>query len=200
MTNRKFIRISVYYILPILLLITSILTRQNYDIFRLFGRTAFYILLIIMFIKPVAVFINFSLFSILLSYRRELGHACIWFFLFHSIGMIISRELFQLTYFTNPKSFLFWGGLAAIGMFILLLTSNDWAIKILRKNWKLIQQVSYFVLFFTLIHVSLIRTGSFIYAFLIITLYLILKFFEYKKLHKKSQTHTKTKSGQLGPF
>ncbi|MDP2692985.1 MAG: hypothetical protein Q8O88_05090 [bacterium] len=185
MTIRKKIRLATYYLLPIILLLVYLITPSTYDIFPFYGRVAIFTLAIIMFVKPLAVFIKNPIYSTLLGYRRELGHACIWFFLFHMTGMLFTRNLFHISYFLNTSSFLFWAGLSAIGMFILILTSNDFAIRTLRKNWKRLQQVSYFVLFFALIHVSLIRTGSFLTAFLIITFYLILKYFEYKKLHKK---------------
>lgn len=179
---RKKIRILVYYILPAVLFLLSIFSE---DIYPLFGQIALYVLLIIMFVKPLAVLIKFRIFALLLGYRREMGYISFWFFLFHAGGLIWSRNLRDINYFLGINNALFWGALAATGMVILTLTANNFSVKFLKKKWKTVQSVAYLVLFFALMHANIMTGRGVVSAFAVFGVYLLLKILQYKKTKKK---------------
>lgn len=97
-----------------------------------------------------------NIFRFLFKNRRSIGlmtfiisciHAAIYL---HKIGGI---DLFALntyhTYFT---------GLSSLSIFaILSITSNNWSIKKLKKNWKVIHKFTYVVLFLLLWHIAVLK-------------------------------------------
>ena len=64
---------------------------------------------------------------------------------------------------------------------ILGLTSNKMSQKLLKKNWKRVQYLSYAALFLVLLHVSLAE-GEIGLFFLVGGLFIVLKVLEFKKV------------------
>ena len=176
---RKIIQISTYYFLPIVLATGSIVF-QNRWIYSKYGSIAFLLLTGNLYLKPVSVLFRNKLFTFISTYRREMGIASFWFYLFHSSGLYLLNNL-SLSSFSNTSSYLFWALPAAIGMWLLGVTSNDISVKRLGRNWKRLHRIAYFVFFFALIHSSLAEreVGK---IFILSIPFIILKYFEYKKI------------------
>lgn len=121
------------------------------------GSMSLNLLYLIMFMKPMIVIIgNKSLYK-LMPYRRQLGVVSAWLAVFHTIGLIVAKDLRNISaYLSNPWwNYLFVWALATIGMIVLGLTSNFFSIKLLWKNWKRIQWLAYPVLFLSKLHADL---------------------------------------------
>ncbi|MFC1653370.1 ferric reductase-like transmembrane domain-containing protein [Patescibacteria group bacterium] len=178
---RKIIQKLTFYALPISLGIVSA-TLPHKEIFSKFGSAAFILLSANLFLKPISVLYKHKYLQLFMTYRRELGVASFWFYLAHSTGFF---RLYGLTSdsFLNTNSFLFYGGVAAFGMWLLALTSNDYSIRFLKKNWKTLHRLSYLIFYFALYHSSRVEQEMekfFIFG----SLFLILKIIQFKKTQK----------------
>lgn len=154
MNLKKTLSIISYYVLPIVLAIFS-LTIPDRELFSFMGQVAQILVIIILFLKPVVKILRIKFFSQFLIYRRQLGVASFWFFAFHALGFWQLYSLTNINSFTNPQRHLMYGALAAIGMTILAITSNNWSVKKLKTNWKKIQYLAYPTLFLILYHAAL---------------------------------------------
>ena len=179
MTFRKFSQVIIYYILPLAL---AILVWQDIVSFNILGITALYLLFFILIIKPLAVIFKAGWLWKIISYRRELGIAIWWFFIFHGLGMIISRNL-QWSYFTNINNSLFWCLSAGIGILILSLTANNISVRLLKKNWKRLHYLAYLIFLAAFYHASLAQ-DELMRFYIIASVFIILKIIE-KLLRKK---------------
>jgi sulfoxide reductase heme-binding subunit YedZ len=179
MKIRRIIQVVSYYVIPVVLLLLTLLIRDG-DLFESFGSISLYLLIAVMFIKPVVKILNIKLFMKLLLYRREVGLLTFWFFLFHAYGLIVSQNI-GLSSLLNTGSFLFYGCVGGAMLVILAVTSNKISQKLLKKNWKRVQYLSYAALFFVLLHVSLVE-GELWMFFLVGGLFIVLKIIEFKKI------------------
>lgn len=127
------------------------------------GRLGWYFLIGIMLIRPLAdVLPGFRILRSLVPFRKEFGIAAAWFMILHAYGAFavqgknIFFAVFNARYWqlNNP---VMWGILGLFCVTLLLLTSNNYSIKLLRKNWKRVQMLSYPLFLFVAIHVALIR-------------------------------------------
>lgn len=183
---RDYVREGIYYALPLLLLILSLIYPAR-EFFVLLGEWAQRLLVFLLFVKPIAM-ISYSKFFIrAVNFRRESGIASFWFFLFHAGGLIYTRNL---TLASFQISFLFWGLVAGIGMIILAATSNDESVRYINKSWKRLQYLAYPVLFAVLIHSSLWANNNLNKVFILGGVFIILKILEFsgfklKKTKKK---------------
>lgn len=180
---RSFLQVLAYYIVPAALLVLS-LANANSRLFAFFGNAALVLVVINLYIRPLALILPNSYFNFFLTLRREFGVAAVWFFLFHAGGFIYSYGLLGSKSFLDYTSFLFWGSLAAVGMIILGLTSNDYATRKLKQNWKKVQMVAYPTLFLALFHAGL-ASGQLRNFFVWGGIYLGLKFLQWKKVSFK---------------
>lgn len=171
----KTLQTTSFYLLPLGLLAASLLFKPNAEFYAELGGYAWYLVMLILFLTPFAQITNLKLLKTLKAWSRELGVASFWLFLFHAAGLIYHYQLTELSYFTNPKDMLFWGATAGIGMLILGLTSNNFSVRLLKKNWKRIQRISILVLFLAAVHINLAEYGTPTGAFILFGIYLILR-------------------------
>ncbi len=125
--------------------------------------------------------------KILLKYRREIGVISFLLGAGHGILLFTKRsfDVFDL------KSYLVYSqGIVILAIFTLLaITSNDWSVKKLKKNWRKMHQLTYLLMFLLMWHISEKMFGHWTYitplgiiaSILIIILFLMRKWVEYKK-------------------
>ncbi len=149
------------------------------------------LLIIVMFVRPLKeIFNKCKLFSFLLKFRRELWILVWIFWIAHSIWYFILMkyssiwEIFADKYLWNPAWLLFWGILALMVSIPLLLTSNNFFVKLLGKKWKPLQRLSYAMFILVAIHIFMIR-WEFL-PLLVIWIWLFLLVFVYIKKKKKN--------------
>lgn len=156
--NKKIFLVAdwiAFVIIPILLWVMYVTGSAH--LYKEWGSMALNLLYLIMFMKPIIVIIWYKPLYQFLPYRRQLGVISAWLAVFHTIGLMISRDLLDISaYLANPWSnYLFIGAIATVGMIILGLTSNFFSIKFLWKNWKRVQWLAYPVLFLSKLHADL---------------------------------------------
>lgn len=151
---KKIAQIGSYYIYPILLAIAAF-TFPSSELFRKFGTLAFWLLTGNLFLRPATVLVRLWPIQLLFTLRREIGIASFWSYVFHSLGMIYIFGLKPLELLSDPTSFIFFGASAGIGMYALGFTSNDLAVRLLKRNWKRLHRIAYVVFFLSLYHSSL---------------------------------------------
>lgn len=169
-----------YYIVPIALVLCSFFV---YDIqaFNMFGWIALWLLVFLLFIKPLGLIYNVGWMKRWVGYRRQLGVATFWFAFFHSIMFIYTYKLYELVSYVGWHNNLLYGVIAMIGMTVLALTSNRYSVMRFRKRWKSVQYLVYPVFGLTLIHVGLVR-GATVQFGVIFGMYAILKYMEFRKV------------------
>lgn len=89
--------------------------------------------------------------QVLLKHRRSIGILAFVFTVFHGLPLIKQRniDLFDLKTF-----WIYLQGISTFIIFALLtITSNDWSIKKLKKNWKILHQLTYFAMFLIIWHI-----------------------------------------------
>lgn len=149
------------------------------EMFKDFGVWGWWILLFIVFIRPLSdILPKLGLLRSITILRKELGIIAGSFILAHVIGFFLKKDLPIIASlfsakFWNFQSFFGWGTLGLFLTIIILLTSNKWAIKLLKKYWKPVQRLTYLLALATAIHISLVNpenkiTSSFIVALLIV--------------------------------
>ncbi|MBE9034180.1 ferric reductase-like transmembrane domain-containing protein [aff. Roholtiella sp. LEGE 12411] len=87
----------------------------------------------------------------LLKYRRFIGIIAFFFAFGHTFLLVRKRNLD----FLDLKTFwIYIQGITTLTIFtILALTSNNWSIKKLKKNWKKLHQLTYFAMFLLTWHI-----------------------------------------------
>lgn len=89
--------------------------------------------------------------NLLLKHRRSIGILAFCFALGHGF-LLIQKRHFDVF---DPKTYwIYMQGVATFVIFTLLaITSNDWSIKRLRKNWKRLHTLTYLAMFLLTWHV-----------------------------------------------
>lgn len=128
---------------------------------KLTGEQAMNVLWFLLFLPIFARVFGLSLAQTLMPLRKEIGIFMGTLAVVHSIGYIIpDPSMLLYSWFWIENGFLgylgFWF-LAFICTLPLLLTSNDWAIKKLWKNWKKLHRLVYGIVIFTVVHVVLLK-------------------------------------------
>ena len=180
---KKIFQRLVYYALPIGLLIFFFMFRKDVVFFFGLGNYAIYLLGAILFIKPLAVIFEVKFFWQIVSYRRELGILDFWLFFSHAAGMSYLYGFSDPTMWGKLPSFVYWGVAAGIGMFVVAGTSNDYAVKLLKRNWKRVQSLTYLVFLFALLHAGVRKDQLFLYLS-IFFVFAVLKIIEFRKVRK----------------
>lgn len=87
----------------------------------------------------------------LLKFRRLIGIIAFFLALFHGCILIKRRQVD----FGDPKTFLIYSqGIATFTIFtVLAITSNDWSVKKLKKNWKQLHKLTYLAMFLLSWHI-----------------------------------------------
>lgn len=182
-----------YYFVPaaiLLYLIIGLLIGVSLREFMvLSGSIAFYLLAILLYLKPLAVITDNNFLEKALSYRRQIGILTFWFAVFHGIGLLFFLGILNVSTYQkifNIYGLLFPGFIALLGMLILGFTSNHLAMaKLGHKNWKKIQMISYPTFFFVTWHYF--KSGSKVASILIFSVYLLLKITQYYFHEKKER-------------
>lgn len=177
---KKILDIVCYYVTPIALVFVSFFVRDP-EILNIFGWVAVWLLVFLLFIKPLGLIYNVMWMKRWVGYRRQLGVATFWFAFFHSVMFIYTYKFYELFNYVGWNNYLFYGIVAMIGMMILAVTSNRYSLKRLRTGWKSVQHLVYPVFALTLIHVGMIR-GEMVQFGIIIAMYASLKYLEFRKV------------------
>ena len=89
--------------------------------------------------------------KLLLKSRRTIGILAFLFALFHGI-LLVSKRNFD--FFDIQTYWIYIQGVVTFIIFTLLaITSNDWSIKKLKKNWKKLHELTYLAMFMLVWHV-----------------------------------------------
>ncbi|NEQ77970.1 MAG: iron reductase [Okeania sp. SIO2C9] len=87
----------------------------------------------------------------LLKYRRQIGVIAFLFALGHGV-LLLNKRNFDV--FDSQTYSIYATGVVTLIVFALLaITSNDWSIKKMKKNWKKLHQLTYFAMFILVWHV-----------------------------------------------
>ena len=183
METKRVMNVLCYYVLPILIISLSFIF-TNFRYFNLTGRIAEVLLILILFVKPVAILTNRLFLRKFLAYRRQLGVLIFWLTLIHTIGFIYLFKMFKFSDFLGFKNHAFWGMLATIGMIVLGITSNKFSLLLLKQNWKKLQYLAYPVLFATLLHIGIVSNEMRLF-YILTTTFTILKILEFIKRNKQ---------------
>lgn len=160
-------RIPHFSMIRKVLLLLSLLPLPLYFLtnirFGEFGEYGWKILIAIMLIRPLAdVFSKIKILHSLVPLRKEFGIMSALFVIIHSYAFFELKDLNILTSLFNPKYWaldkaITWGILGFLAALILLITSNELSVRLLRNNWKRIQLLAYPLFFFSAIHIALLN-------------------------------------------
>lgn len=156
-----------------------------------FAWAAWITLLIIVLSRPLADLLQIKLIRKIQLNRKWLGLIC-------GLAVILHVLVYAYT-FNRPLTFLFspsywnfakftgWGGLAFVTMIPLLLTSNNFAIRLLKKNWKRIQRLTYLFFIASGIHIYLVG-GKWLFTLVPMGIWLLVWVWAYfLNLHKRNK-------------
>ena len=159
--------------------------------YTLLGKAAWHLLCILMIIRPLSdVLPRFPILKKGVLLRKELGIASASFGIAHAAGFFLMSGMSPLGVFTNTSvywgltNFLTWGLLALLVSIPLLITSNLASMKLLKKNWKKLQYLSYAFFVLVALHLAFIHPSieSFVENFSIVLVWAVLWILSYKKI------------------
>jgi DMSO/TMAO reductase YedYZ heme-binding membrane subunit len=176
----------IYVFVPLALFILLVVLQQHTLAGQL-GEWAWQILILVLFIKPIVKIISRRELMWLLTYRRELGILCFYLAFSHLATIIFLLKGYQVTNYLGLNNFMLYGAIAGIILIFLYLSSNNFAMRLLKKNWKRLQSFSYLLLPLISIHQILVEieledTFGLIALNII---FIVLKILEYKKITLK---------------
>lgn len=116
-----------------------------------FGEMAANLLIVILFLSPVAAITRMPLLHIAMGFRRELGILVGYLAMVHGLGYLIDPSFFDLAIapylpgdILSIESFVIFGAAALVLTFPLLLTSNALALRALGGvRWKRLHRIVY---------------------------------------------------------
>ena len=163
------------------------------------GSQAMNILLFLLFLPIFARVFGLKLAQSLMPLRKEIGVFMGTLAFVHGAAYIYSYPSFILEtdfwYQDGMITYLAVGVVALMLTIPLLVTSNNWSIRLLWKNWKLLHRLAYGVLVLTVIHVVLLESSRWdmeIGQILLLVLYFFGKILEWKGIaFFKKQTFIK---------
>jgi sulfoxide reductase heme-binding subunit YedZ len=130
---------------------------------REIGEQAYSILLFILFLPIVARVIGLNLAKKIMPLRKELGILMGILAWVHGAGYISTYpSMLTTSYFWWQDGFVSYLAVGLTALIILtplLLTSNNYAMRLLKKRWKLLHKMIYFIAIFVVLHIILIRWG-----------------------------------------
>ena len=179
---RQIVHYLFYGLIPLILLL-NLLFIKNVEILSQLGEWAWQLLILVLFIKPIVKILGRKELMWLLTYRRELGILCAYLAFAHLVGSIITLKIYKIENYLPLDNFLFPAAIASIVFIILYLTSNNASMRLLKKNWKRLQSLSYLLLPLISLHQILLEQElEDIFGLLSLNIiFLILKILEYKK-------------------
>ena len=175
---KRFFSLGAYYVLPLGLFLITLIFPEG-DWYSLLGSTAQIGLLVILFLKPLSVIAKRREITYFLQFRRQMGVAVFWLALFHGVGFIVLYDIWNTTEFFDFSSHYTYGAGALLGLIVLALTSNDIAVRYLKRNWKRVQMLAYPVLFLVFLHSS-IAGGELANFFVVSVAFLGAKYWEWR--------------------
>lgn len=142
----------VKFILTVSSLLVPFIAYFFVNLQGLLWNVSIFAVIILMMIRPLNdIFPKLKLIRIL-SLRKNLGilsaTIVVSFGVLHYIdlGSAFLPTYFSLSYWTFKEN-LFWAHLGELTGFILLITSNKFSVRLLKRNWKRIQRLSYVYFF-----------------------------------------------------
>ncbi len=155
----------------------------------LFAKLSWYLLVVILYIRPLAEVTGSREIRQLMSMRKYMGIACGFAAILHVTLYMIESEML-ITYFTDVTFWSFanlfgWGNIAFVALMIPFLTSNSASQKYFTLRWKKLQQVSYLAFIFGGVHVSLATHSIFTGVIPVVIWAIIWGIAQYKRQCKK---------------
>lgn len=132
-----------------------------YPEFKEFGEIAWFALIFVLTIKPLAlIFPDLKILSSLMMMRKEVGVFAGMMMLAHFVGFLLQEQIsvFELNF--DYRDIYLWGVLAIVTVIPVLLTSNKKAMIVLKRNWKRVQRLVYPLMFLAAVHISLVGEES----------------------------------------
>ena len=167
----------------------------NYMKFPLYAKVGWYVLVGVLSTRPLAdIFPDLRILRTLIAFRREFGIFSGMMIFAHFIGFLLAGNIpffsiFKESMYWDYKVFLLWGILGLTVAVIVLMTSNNFSMRILKGWWKVIQRFSYLFLLFGGIHIMMIgKTNSIIEVSIVSILWLLAMFkfkIKFPWLHKE---------------
>jgi DMSO/TMAO reductase YedYZ heme-binding membrane subunit len=121
------------------------------------GEVAYTLLLVILIAAPLSRVSGIKIFGTPLLFRRELGILMGMIALMHYFSFLIANWEFLQANPPEPTLWMASGFLGIILTVLLLLTSNDWAVKKMGKWWKRVHRLVYVILVLVIVHVVALR-------------------------------------------
>ncbi len=179
---RQIVHYLFYGLIPLILLF-NLLFIKNVEILSQLGEWAWQLLILVLFIKPIVKILGRKELMWLLTYRRELAILCAYLAFAHLVGSIVTLKIYKIENYLPLDNFLFPAAIASIIFIILYLTSNNASMRLLKRNWKRLQSLSYLLLPLISLHQILLEQElEDIFGLLSLNIiFLILKILEYKK-------------------
>jgi len=179
----------IFYIVPFF----SLIVIFNPEVYIYFWKTAFYLLIMIMFSRPLKDIFpkKLSRLRYIIWKRKELW-IIIWVFaITHFIGYLLNSWS-SISLILNPDiwnfgSYLAWWFLALIISIPLLFTSNKFSMIKLWRNWKRLQYLAYLMFIFVIIHVILIKQEDVVLYMILLCSYVFVLFFSSYIKKKRSK-------------
>ncbi|MEA3249951.1 MAG: ferric reductase-like transmembrane domain-containing protein [Patescibacteria group bacterium] len=180
---KRYIDNLFYYVLPVTLGVLLFYPGAVRSLQPPLGIAAEIMLLIVLFVKPFAVFFpKIRIFSRLVGLRRQLGLATFFLALAHFLYFVSLHGLLPHLSFwsalTRPSG-LRSGTLALLLLAIISASSIWFIVKRLKKWWKRVQRLSYLVLPLVLLHATIMRGDSYWFMGLVLGAYIVLKGIEW---------------------
>lgn len=89
--------------------------------------------------------------KLLLKYRRQIGVIAFFFALGHGVLLVLKRNF---DFFDIQTYWIYVQGVVTFIIFTLLtITSNDWSMKKMKKNWKRLHELTYLAMFLLVWHI-----------------------------------------------
>lgn len=124
-----------------------------------FAEYGWWMLTAVIAIRPLADLLpKVKLLRALTTLRREAGVFSGMLFIAHFAGFLIVNQVkpwvpFTQSYNWDLGGFMSWGLLGLLATLPLLLTSNMWSVRTLKRSWKRVQKLSYGLFFFGAMHI-----------------------------------------------
>ena len=185
----RYVNLSCYYILPLIAFLTYLFllffySENAYGFSLLMGDFTWYLLLIIVFMKPLKKVFPTMTFINKIYYRKQLGVLTTYLFFIHGVGALLHLELYSISDYSGWSNYLLWGLVAGVLMTLLGATSNVYSTKklnsIVKRGWKKFQRLTYLLVIFAMLHVYLV-SGNVVYL-MVVGVYLLLKILEFSKV------------------
>ncbi len=120
-----------------------------------------------------------------MKWRRQLGITSFLIIALHSGIRIVQWLQRGVTLGSQLQMFrLLAGYVALLMLFIGYITSNNFSIRLFKKNRKLIQYSAYLALVFALLHLAFLNFWEYVGHYVVFVLYIFLKLIEKKKINR----------------